>query len=66
MFGNSLHECTSKIDKVPDKLLEFVRAHIDGITAVIRDRIKGSGGAIGAELVESLERARTRLASTVG
>ncbi|MBI3514305.1 MAG: response regulator [Proteobacteria bacterium] len=65
VFGNSLHECTVKIDKVPDKLLEFVRAHIDGITAVIRDRIKGSGGAIGTELVESLERARTRLASAV-
>jgi CheY-like chemotaxis protein len=65
VFGNSLYDCTVKIEKVPDKLLEFVRAHIDGITAVIRDRIKGSGGAIGTELVESLERARTRLANTV-
>ncbi len=65
VFGNSLYDCTAKIEKVPDKLIEFIRAHIDGITAVIRDRIKGSGGAIGAELVESLERARTRLANTV-
>ncbi len=65
VFGNSLYDCTVKIERVPDKLLEFIRAHIDGITAVIRDRIKGSGGAIGTELVESLERARTRLAGTV-
>jgi CheY-like chemotaxis protein len=65
VFGNSLYDCTNKIEKVPDKLVEFIRAHIDGITAVIRERIKGSGGAIGAELVESLERARTRLANTV-
>ena len=65
VFGNSLFDCTSKIDKVPDKLLEFVKAHLDGITAVIRDRIKGSGGTIGTELVESLEHARERLANTV-
>ncbi|HUA54660.1 MAG TPA: response regulator [Candidatus Sulfotelmatobacter sp.] len=65
VFGNSLFDCTVKIEKVSDKLLEFVRAHIDGITAVIRERIKGSGGAIGAELVESLERTRERLANTV-
>lgn len=65
VFGNSLFDCTAKIDKVSEKLLEFIKAHIDGITAVIRERIKGSGGPIGTELVESLERARERLASTV-
>jgi CheY-like chemotaxis protein len=65
VFGNSLFDCTAKIEKVPDKLLEFVKAHLDGITAVIRDKIKGSGGPIGTELVESLERARERLANTV-
>jgi CheY-like chemotaxis protein len=65
VFGNSLFDCTTKIDKVPDKLLEFVKAHLDGITAVIRERIKGNGGPIGTELVESLERARERLANTV-
>jgi CheY-like chemotaxis protein len=65
VFGNSLFDCTTKIEKVPDKLLEFVKAHLDGITAVIRDRIKGSGGPIGTELVESLEHARERLAASV-
>src|SRR5271155_1735824 len=34
VFGNSLFDCTTKIEKVPDKLLEFVKAHLDGITAV--------------------------------
>lgn len=65
VFGNSLFDCTTKIEKVPDRLIEFVKAHLDGITAVIRERIKGSGGEIGTELVESLERARERLANTV-
>jgi CheY-like chemotaxis protein len=65
VFGTSLYDCTAKIEKVADKLLEFVKAHLDGITAVIRDRIKGSGGNIGTELVESLDRARERLANTI-
>jgi CheY-like chemotaxis protein len=65
VFGNSLFNCTDKVDAVSDKLLELVRAHIDGITAVIREHIKGSGGAIGNELVESLERVRKRLAGEV-
>jgi len=65
VFGTSLYDATAKIDKVPDKLLDFVKAHIDGITAVIRDKIKGSGGEIGTELVESLERARDRLATAI-
>jgi CheY-like chemotaxis protein len=63
VFGKSLYDCTAKIEKVSDKLLDFIKAHIDGISAVIRDRIKGSGGPIGTELVESLERTRERLAT---
>jgi CheY-like chemotaxis protein len=65
VFGTSLYDATAKIDKVSDKLLDFIKAHNDGITAVIRDKIKGSGGEIGTELVESLEHARDRLAHAI-
>lgn len=62
VFGRSLFDCTTDLDEVTDKLLDFVKAHIDGIAAVIRERIRGTGGEIGAELVESLEKAREKLA----
>lgn len=62
VFGRSLYECSADVVDVSDQLLEFVKAHIDGITAVIRDRLKGLGGGLGQELVASLERAREKLA----
>lgn len=61
IFGRSLYECTLDIGEVSDQLLEFVRTHVDGIQAVIRDKIKGDGGPMGKDLVASLELARERL-----
>ncbi|OYQ17341.1 hypothetical protein CHR90_15365 [Elstera cyanobacteriorum] len=61
VFGRSLYECTLNISEASDQLFEFIRTHIDGINAVIRDKIKGEGGQLGKELVASLERARDRL-----
>lgn len=61
IFGRSLYECTLNISEASDQHFEFIRTHIDGINAVIRDKIKGEGGQLGKELVASLERARDRL-----
>ncbi len=61
VFGRSLYECTLNVETVEDSLLEFVKAHIDGINAVIREKIKGTGGELGNELVASLEVARKKL-----
>jgi CheY-like chemotaxis protein len=61
VFGRSLYECTLNVEMVEDQLLEFIKAHIDGITAVMRDKIKGPGGDLGKELVASLEVARNKL-----
>lgn len=63
VFGKSLYECTQKVDEPSDQLVEFVRNHIDGINAVVREKIKGTGGDLGAELVRSLENARAKLST---
>jgi len=57
-FGRSLYEYTA-LDKdttsaSPD-LLELIKAHIDGLRAVIADKVKGDGGTIGKELVRMLQ-----------
>ena len=43
-FGKSLCNCTGSSARVTENLLEFVKAHIDGITAVINGNVKGDGG----------------------
>jgi hypothetical protein len=45
---------------VTENLLEFVKAHIDGITAVIKGSKKGDGGPLGKEMLESLEAAKKK------
>lgn len=59
-FGKSLYNCTTVSARVTENLLEFVKAHIDGITAVINGNIKGDGGTIGKELLESLAAAQQK------
>lgn len=59
-FGKSLRNCTGASARVTENLLEFVKAHIDGITAVIKGSMKGDGGALGKEMLESLEAAKKK------
>ena len=61
-FAKSLYECTENAKHVDDTLLHFIKDHIDGITVVIRDRMKGMAGEVGAALVAGLEQARARRA----
>jgi hypothetical protein len=65
VFGRSLFECTNNVSEVSDELIDFIKAHIDGISAVIREKIRGNGGDIGDALVTSLEQAREKLAQTL-
>ncbi|KZD09824.1 response regulator [Oceanibaculum pacificum] len=56
-FGRSLHEYTTlerDVTDVSPELLELIKAHIDGIRAVMAEKVKGDGGAIGKELVRML------------
>jgi len=61
VFGKSLYETTLNPDDPSDQMISFIGSHIDGINAVIRDRIKGTGGDIGGELIHSLDVAKQRL-----
>ena len=40
-----------------DNAVEIVKAHIDAMRAVLREKISGDGGAIGRELAKSLTEA---------
>ena len=59
-FGRSLYDVTQPGTKPSGQLIELIKAHIDGIRAVMAERIKGDGGAIGQELMKSLELAKQK------
>jgi CheY-like chemotaxis protein len=59
-FGKSLYNCSGASARVTENLLEFVKTHIDGITAVINGNVKGDGGPVGKELLKSLEAAKKK------
>lgn len=54
-FGKSLFELTSSREgSISDNRLNIAKSHIDAMQAVIKGRVAGDGGAVGAELVKSL------------
>ncbi len=60
-FGKSLYEYTSPGQRgIDPQHIELVKAHVDGINAVTRQKIKGDGGTVGAELVKSLVKAKQK------
>ena len=59
-FGKSFDNCTAASARVTENLLEFVKAHIDGIIAVIKGSMKGDGGPLSKEMLESLEAAKKK------
>lgn len=57
-FSDSLYGFTTKRPgEISDNQIELVKSHIDSMRAVIRGRVSGDGGEIGAKLSESLEEA---------
>lgn len=63
-FAESLYEFTQPRDSYGDHHVELVKAHVDAINAVIKDRIKGDGGAVGQALIAELERAIKKYANS--
>ncbi len=55
--AKSLHECTSKGAGQTDNHLEIIKAHIDTMHVVIRERVEGDGGGVGSELLTALDMA---------
>ena len=59
-FGKSLYNCTGNSARVAENLFEFVKAHIDGITAVINGNVKGDGVSVGKKFLSGLEAAKKK------
>ncbi len=59
-FSESLESFTSIRNDINDRMVELVKAHIDGMRAVIKGRVKGDGGDIGKQLAASLQLAIER------
>jgi len=57
IFGKSLFDATGTTAGMSDSHLEIIKAHIDAMQAVISGRVSGDGGAVGAELIKTLEQA---------
>lgn len=54
-FAKMLYEATGNKCRQDDNAVELVKAHIDAMRAVLRDKVSGDGGSIGRELQHSLE-----------
>jgi CheY-like chemotaxis protein len=59
-FGKSLYEQTHEDVDITIQLLELVKAHIDLIRIVTKQKIKGDGGETGKQLMTSLSQAKKK------
>jgi DNA-binding response OmpR family regulator len=57
VFGKSLYEVTKPPCRQDDANLEIVKAHIDTMRAVLREKIAGDGGEMGQALFKALKAA---------
>lgn len=57
VFGKMLYDVTGSECREDDNAVEIVKAHIDAMRAVLRDKVSGDGGKIGRELLASLKAA---------
>ncbi len=57
VFGKRLYEVTGAECRVGDNAVEIVKAHVDVMRAVLREKIAGDGGQVGRELRKSLDAA---------
>jgi len=57
IFGKMLYDATGSSCREDDNTVEIVKAHIDAMRAVLRDKVSGDGGMIGRELLASLKAA---------
>jgi CheY-like chemotaxis protein len=60
VFGKSLYELTKPPCRQDDANLEIVKAHIDTMRAVLREKIEGDGGEMGQALFKALKAAITK------
>lgn len=63
VIGNSLNRFTAAEAHKDDASLELVKAHIDSVSVILKNRIAGDGGEIGRELVSQLQAAIKKITS---
>jgi len=56
-FGKMLYDATQDGCREDDTALEIVKAHIDSMRAVLREKVSGDGGQVGRALLASLKKA---------
>ena len=62
-FGKSLYDATLDFNvKITPTHIDFFKAHVDAINAVMAEKIKGNGGEIGTSLLEGLAQAQANFA----
>ncbi|MCF8473610.1 MAG: hypothetical protein K9G26_02855 [Emcibacter sp.] len=54
-FSDGLYDFTGVSTSTSDKNVEIIKAHIDAMRIVIKERISGDGGEIGAQLKNGLD-----------
>lgn len=54
-FAEGLYNFTAKGSGLSDSHVEIIKAHIDAMRVVIRERVEGDGGEIGSELTKGLQ-----------
>ncbi|MFZ5609125.1 MAG: hypothetical protein ACOY99_05910 [Pseudomonadota bacterium] len=54
-FASSLYDFANLRGQYSDNQVEIIKAHIDAMRAVIRERVSGDGGELGAQLAQSLK-----------
>ena len=65
ILGKSLYEATNAECSEDDKELDIVKAHIDAMKAVLREKISGDGGPVGRQLLEGLKAAINKISGKV-
>ncbi len=56
-FGKMLYDATVEGCREDDNAVEIVKAHIDAMGAVLREKVAGDGGEVGRTLLTSLKKA---------
>lgn len=64
-MAESLYHFTGPASGMSDNHVEIIKAHIDAMRAVIKNRVKGDGGEVGAQLLKGLEVAIKKYESRV-
>ncbi|MCH7863633.1 MAG: response regulator [Proteobacteria bacterium] len=57
VFGKMLYDSTGEGCREDDNAIEIVKAHIDAMRAVLREKVAGDGGTVGRALLASLKKA---------